>query len=69
MDDGTYANDLILCGASEEDLKVMVGRFAEVCRRGLKIKAGESKVVVLNGEGGSEREVHVEGFFRACLRI
>ena len=26
-----YADDLILCGKSEEDLKVMVGRFVEVC--------------------------------------
>ena len=28
-----YADDLVLCGESEKDLKVMVGRFAEVCRR------------------------------------
>ena len=29
----------------------MVGQFAEVCRkRGLKVKAGKSKVMVLNGE-------------------
>ena len=33
-----YADDLVVCGESEEDLKVMVGRFAEVCRRrGLKV--------------------------------
>ena len=25
-----YADDFVLCGESEEDLKVMVGRFAEV---------------------------------------
>ena len=48
-----YADDLILCGESEEDLRVMAGRFAEVCRRrGLKINAGKSKVMVLNGEEG-----------------
>ena len=47
-----YAEDLVQCGESEEDLRVMVGRFAEVCRRkGLKVNEGESKVVVLNGEG------------------
>ena len=28
-----YANDLVLCSESEEDLRVMVGQFAEVCRR------------------------------------
>ena len=31
-----------------------VGRFAEVCKRGLKINAGKSKVMVLNGEEGLE---------------
>ena len=35
---------------SEEDLRVMIGRFAEVCRRkGLKVNGGKSKVMVLNG--------------------
>ena len=48
-----YADDLILCGESEEDLRMMVGRFAEVCRRrGLKVNADKSKVMVLNGEEG-----------------
>ena len=28
-----YADDLVLIGELEEDLKMMVGRFAEVCRR------------------------------------
>ena len=47
----SYAEDLVLCGESEEDLKVMVGRFADVCRRkGLKVNVGKSKVMVLNGE-------------------
>ena len=27
-----YAEDLVLCGESEEDLRMMVGRFAKVCR-------------------------------------
>ena len=41
---------------------VMVGRFGEMCRRrGLKVNAGKSKVMVLNGEEGLEYEVHVDG--------
>ena len=40
----------------------MVGWFAEVCRRGgLKVNAGKSKVMVLNGEEGLEYEVHIDG--------
>ena len=40
----------------------MVGWFAEVCRkRGLKINAGKSKVMVPNGERGLQCEIHVEG--------
>ena len=39
-----YADDLVLYGESEEDLRVMVGRFAEVCRRRvLKFNASKSK--------------------------
>ena len=46
-----YADNLVLCGGSEEDLKAMVGHFAEVCRRrGLEINVGKSKVMVLGGE-------------------
>ena len=57
-----YANDLVLCGESEEDLRVMMGRFSEVCRRrGLKVYAGKSKVMVLNREEELECEVHVGG--------
>ena len=57
-----YADDLVQCGESEEDLRVMVGQFAEVCRRrGLKVNEGASKVMVLNGEEGLEYEVHVDG--------
>ena len=38
---------------------MMVGRFAEVCRRrGLKVNVGKSKVMKLNGEKGLECEVH-----------
>ena len=45
-----YADDLY--GELEEDLKTMVGCFAEVCRTGLKVNAGKSKVTVLGGGGG-----------------
>ena len=56
-----YAVDLVLCGESEEDLRVMVGRFAKVCRRkGLKVNAGKSKGIVLNGEEGLKCKVHVD---------
>ena len=57
-----YADDLVLCGESEEDLRAMAGWFAEVCRRrGLKVNVGKSKMLVLNGEEGLECEVHVDG--------
>ena len=50
-----------LCGESKEDLKVMVGLFFfEVCRRKLKVSAGKSKVMVMNGEERLECEVHVD---------
>ena len=57
MDDGgecrlpgfLYADDFVLCGESQEDLGTMVGRFTYVCkRRGLKVNAGKSKLMVLN---------------------
>ena len=58
-----YTDDLVLCGELERDLRVMVGRFAEMCRRrGLKVSAGKSKVMLLNGEKGLKCEVHVDGF-------
>ena len=48
-----YADDLVLCGESEEDLRAMVGRFVEMWRKkALKVNAGKSKVMVLNGEEG-----------------
>ena len=40
---------------------MMVGWFAKVCRRGLKVNASKSKVMVLNREEGLECEVHVDG--------
>ena len=42
------ADDLVLFGESEEELRAMVGWFAEVCRRrGQKVNAGKSKMMVL----------------------
>ena len=53
-----YADDLVLCGESEEDLRTMLGWFIEVCRRrGLIVNGGKSKVMILNGEEGLECEV------------
>ena len=46
-----YANDSVLYGESEEDMKVMVSHFVKVYRRrGMKVNARKSKVMVLNGE-------------------
>ena len=57
-----YADDLILCGELEEDLRVMVKRFAEMCRkRGLKKSGGKSKAIAMNGGEGLECEVHIDG--------
>ena len=45
-----YADDLVLCGESKEDLRAMVGHFVEMCRRrALKVNVGKSKVMVLGG--------------------
>ena len=55
------AGDLVLCGESGENLRVMVGRYGGVCRRrGLNVKAGKSKVMVMNGEEVLECEVRVD---------
>ena len=57
-----YADDLVLCGESEENQRMMVGWFAEVYRRrGLKVNGSKSKVMILNGEEGLECQVHVDG--------
>ena len=40
---------------------MIVGRFVEVCRRGLKGNAGKRKVMVMYGEERLEYEVHVDG--------
>ena len=57
-----YADDLVLCSESEEDLRAIVGRSIEVCRRrGLKVNATRSKVMLLGGEDVLECEVCVNG--------
>ena len=48
-----YADDLVLCGESEEDLRAMVGHFVKECRRrGLKVNKGKSNLMALNGKDG-----------------
>ena len=48
LSDLLYGDDLALCSELEEDLKVMVGCFVEVCgRRGLKVIADKRKVIEL----------------------
>ena len=43
-----YEEDLVLCGKSEEDMRTVVGHFVEVSRRrGVKVNAGKSKVMLL----------------------
>ena len=72
-----YADNLVLYGESEEDLKRMFGRFDKVCRRRcLKVYAKKSKVIMLGGEEALECEIHVDGMhleivpevkFRGCI--
>ena len=57
-----YADDWVLCGELEEDLRVMVGRFVEVCkRRGLKVNVGKSKMMVISEEEGLKCKIHLGG--------
>ena len=46
-----YADNVVLWGELEGDLKVM-RHFVEVYKSGLKLKADTSKVMVLGGEEG-----------------
>ena len=56
------ADDLVLCGELEENLRAVVGRFAEgYRRRSLKDNAGKSMVMMLNGEEGLECDIHIDG--------
>ena len=42
-----YTDDLVLCHETEEDLKVMVWCFVEVCMRSPEVNADEGKVMLL----------------------
>ena len=45
-----------------KDLSTIVGHFIEVCRRGLEVNAGKSKVMLLGGEEGLECVVCDKGY-------
>ena len=46
-----YVHDLVLCGESEENLKMMVRCFIKVCRRrGVKVNAHKRNMMTLEGE-------------------
>ena len=63
-----YADDLVLCGESSEELKLMVGRFFQVCRRrGLKVNADKSKVMVLVGVDGVKLEQVSKFKYYVCV--
>ena len=48
-----YEDNLGLCIESEEGLRAVGGSYVEECRRrGLKVNAGKTKVIVLGGEEG-----------------
>ena len=54
-------DDSVLYGELEKALKVMVF-LVELCRRrGLKVNADKSNVMVLGGEEGLECEIYVDG--------
>ena len=63
-----YADELVLCGKLK-DTREMVGRIAEVCRRELKVNAGKSNVMVLNGDEGLVLSLFTWDSFQACFRI
>ena len=59
----SYADDLVLCGELEEELRVMVARFDDLCRRrGLKFNEDKSKVLVLDGKEGLSVKFSWTGF-------
>ena len=57
-----YADDLVLYGKLEEDLKVMVGHFVKVCRKKcMKFNTDMSKVMALDGEERFKCVICVDG--------
>ena len=64
-----YADGLVLCGESEENLRAIVECFIEMCmRKGLKFNAGKSKVMMLGGEEGLECDVCINGYVWSISR-
>ena len=59
-----FVDDLVLCGKSEQDLKVILALFDEVCRRGLKVNADKSNVMALGREEGLECEIRYVSEFK-----
>ena len=56
-----YTDDAVLFGESEEDLRMVVGRFIEVHKRnGLKVNRDKCKMILLGGEGGLVCEVTID---------
>ena len=52
-----YADGLVLCGESEEEMRVMTHRLLIVCKRCVpNVNANKVKLMVLGGEEGSVRE-------------
>ena len=65
-----YADDIVLCGKLEGDLREMLKCFVEVCRnvllkcvgkKGVKVNEVKRKVIVLGGEEEPECDVYVDG--------
>ena len=56
-----YEDDLVLCVSWRRTCRWWWVGLLELCRRrGLKVNGGKSKVMVMNGEEGSERVAHLE---------
>ena len=55
-----YADGLVLCGESEEEMRVMTHRLLIVCKRCVpNVNANKVKLMVLGGEEGTVREISV----------
>ena len=64
-----YADDVVLCGESGENLKVMVGLVVEVCRRrGLKVNTDKIKVMALGEGGGRDWSVRIFWVYFESIR-
>ena len=59
-----YTDELVLYGESEQNLRAMVSRFVEVCRRGLKVnKEALCQVLRMYAVGGMYVNI------LACARV